>query len=186
MTVEAIHAATIQVLLAVGGARLTTTRVAARAGVSVGTLYQYYPNKQALLLAILEEHLRTVEQVFSRAIKELEGCDLPTIGAGLANAWLHAKTADLQASRAIYGVSMEFDVSGLIEQGTRRLQQTIARLLTTASDGAPGDVEERAFMLIALLGGSTRAVMELGATPLDLACLRRELPHACSRYLRED
>jgi len=43
--VEAIFEATIQVLLREGADRLTTTRVAARAGVSVGTLYQYYPNK---------------------------------------------------------------------------------------------------------------------------------------------
>jgi len=34
--------------------RLTTIRVAARAGTSVGTLYQYYPNKQALLFAVLQ------------------------------------------------------------------------------------------------------------------------------------
>jgi AcrR family transcriptional regulator len=55
-TVEAIVEATIQVLLAVGLDRLTTTRVAERAGVSVGTLYQYYPNKQSLLFALLKNH----------------------------------------------------------------------------------------------------------------------------------
>ena len=47
VTVEAISEATIQVLLRHGAERLTTTRVAQRAGVSVGTLYQYYPNKQS-------------------------------------------------------------------------------------------------------------------------------------------
>ena len=56
LTVEAIAETTIQVLLAVGLDRSTTTRVAERAGVSVGTLYQYYPNKQALLYAVLEVH----------------------------------------------------------------------------------------------------------------------------------
>jgi hypothetical protein len=45
VSVEAILNATIQVLIKVGKGRLTTTRVAARAGVSVGTLYQYFPNK---------------------------------------------------------------------------------------------------------------------------------------------
>ena len=54
MTVGAISQTTVQVLLAVGLDRLTTTRVAERAGVSVGTLYQYYPNRQALLYAVLK------------------------------------------------------------------------------------------------------------------------------------
>lgn len=54
VTVEAISEAAIQVLLSHGAERLTTTRVADRAGVSVGTLYQCYPNKQSLLFAVLE------------------------------------------------------------------------------------------------------------------------------------
>ena len=45
-TVTAIFEATIQVLLADGQARLTTTRVAERAGVPVGTLCPYFPHLQ--------------------------------------------------------------------------------------------------------------------------------------------
>src|SRR5438445_12755756 len=60
VTVEAICEATIQVLLSHGAERLTTTRVADRAGVSVGTMYQYYPNKQSLLYAVMAEHLDRV------------------------------------------------------------------------------------------------------------------------------
>ena len=56
-TVDAILSATTQVLLSEGQERLTTTRVAYRAGVSVGTLYQYFPNKQTLLRAVLERHV---------------------------------------------------------------------------------------------------------------------------------
>ena len=52
-TVDAIFKATIQVLLSDGERRLTTTRVAERAGVSVGTMYQYFPHKQALLYAVV-------------------------------------------------------------------------------------------------------------------------------------
>jgi AcrR family transcriptional regulator len=64
-TVEAISEATIQVLLTHGADRLTTSRVAERAGVSVGTLYQYYPNKRSLLFAVFEDHLDRV----SRAVE---------------------------------------------------------------------------------------------------------------------
>src|ERR1700745_3687298 len=65
VTVEAISEATIQVLLTHGAGRLTTTRVAERAGVSVGPLYQYNPNKRSLLLAVFEDHLKKV----SRAVE---------------------------------------------------------------------------------------------------------------------
>lgn len=49
-TREAIFQATAQILEAEGEARLTTNRIAEVAGVSIGSLYQYYPNKQAILI----------------------------------------------------------------------------------------------------------------------------------------
>ncbi|NIF24350.1 TetR family transcriptional regulator [Candidatus Pantoea multigeneris] len=50
--VEAILQAATQVLLQEGMPRFTTARVAERAGVSIGSLYQYFPNKAALLFAL--------------------------------------------------------------------------------------------------------------------------------------
>src|SRR5207248_3622284 len=65
-SVDAILEPTIQVLLNVGKERLTTTRVAFRVGVSVGTLYQYFPNKSALLQAALKRHLNEVTETVER------------------------------------------------------------------------------------------------------------------------
>ncbi|MBL8305381.1 MAG: TetR/AcrR family transcriptional regulator [Rubrivivax sp.] len=53
-TVDAILQATAQVLVKDGEAALTTNRIAERAGVSVGTLYQYFPDKQAVFRALLD------------------------------------------------------------------------------------------------------------------------------------
>lgn len=182
-TVDAIRTATVQVLLADGAARLTTTRVAARAGVSVGTMYQYYPHKQALLFAVVERKLEAVETAMLGAAEELTGCDLRAVAHGLADAWLNAKTADVEASRAIYGIAAGFDVATRILQGAERLRRAIERLLATAPDARFADVDGAAFMLAALLAGSTRTVLEHGASERDLACLRRELPRACHAYL---
>jgi AcrR family transcriptional regulator len=53
-TVDAIVEAAARILVEDGWARLTTNRVAERAGVSVGTLYQYFPDKEAIVETLVE------------------------------------------------------------------------------------------------------------------------------------
>ena len=55
-TMEALLRATAHILEKDGYDRLTTNRVAEKAGVSIGSLYQYFPNKDALVLAVGERH----------------------------------------------------------------------------------------------------------------------------------
>jgi AcrR family transcriptional regulator len=56
-TVEAIVEAAAQVFELHGYAAGTTNRIAERAGVSIGSLYQYFPNKDAILVALVHRHL---------------------------------------------------------------------------------------------------------------------------------
>ena len=182
-TVAIIRTATIQVLLNQGLAQLTTTRVAERAGVSVGTMYQYFPNKQALLFAIVEHRLGTIEQHMLGALSALEGAGLAVIAHGIVEAWLDVKLDDLDTSRVIYAVGAEFDLSELIARATERIRQAIANVLEQASDARFADCEGTAFMMAALVGGSVRAVLEQETTPDDVVRLRRELPIACHAYL---
>jgi len=56
--VAAILEAALQVLAKEGAQRFTTTRVAERAGVSVGSIYQYFPNKAAILFRLQSDEWR--------------------------------------------------------------------------------------------------------------------------------
>lgn len=56
--VGAILAAAAQVLAKEGAQRFTTARVAERAGVSIGSLYQYFPNKAAILFRLQSDEWR--------------------------------------------------------------------------------------------------------------------------------
>jgi AcrR family transcriptional regulator len=60
-TVEALLEAAAQVFERHGYAAGTTNRIAARAGVSIGSLYQYFPSKDAILLALVERHVAEAE-----------------------------------------------------------------------------------------------------------------------------
>lgn len=183
VTIEAIHVATIQVLLAEGVGRLTTTRVAARAGVSVGTMYQYYPHKQALLFALVERQFDLIETAMRDAVARLMGSDLRTIAYGLATAWLDAKMADRVASRAIYAIAAEFDLSELMSRAAQCMTHAFDDLLANAQGARFADRSSVAFMLAALLGGSVRVVMEAESSEENFARLRCELPQACYAYL---
>ena len=82
-TVETILAATARILIKLGFDGLTTNAVADQAGVSIGSLYQYFPNKQALVAALIERRLdeknanthselaRVAQQPFPQAVRTM-------------------------------------------------------------------------------------------------------------------
>jgi len=70
-TVDAILTAAAQVFATHGYAAGTTNRIAARAGVSIGSLYEYFPNKDALLVALLEAHIEEGEGLVREAATHL-------------------------------------------------------------------------------------------------------------------
>lgn len=76
-TVEAILTAAVEVFASRGYARTNTNYVAERAGVSVGSLYQYFPNKDAILTALVERHLDAVDVVIRAGLADLGDLGVP-------------------------------------------------------------------------------------------------------------
>ena len=70
-TVDVVLEAAAQVLERDGYAATTTDLIAERAGVSIGTLYQYFPNKDAILLALTQQHARAAQRVLEPLLREL-------------------------------------------------------------------------------------------------------------------
>jgi AcrR family transcriptional regulator len=182
-TLEAIHTATIQVLLAEGVGRLTTARVAERAGVSIGTMYQYYPHKQALLFAMIEQQLETVVTFMLAAAEHLRGKDVEAIAEGLALAWLDAKTPESEAFRTLYSLVAEFDLAPGMGRALEQMTELFSDLLAAAPDAHFTDRDTVAFTLAALIGGAVRMVLDTAPTPENLTRLRHELPRACRAYV---
>ncbi len=182
-TVEAIFEAAIQVLLAVGSARLTTTRVAARAGVSVGTLYQYYPNKQALLYAVLERHLEGIFAAVEQACRESCSKPLAQMSTALVDAFVTAKLQRTDVSKALYAVHADLDGARLVSRVHQRAERAIVAMLECVPGIQKDTLPFAARMLISTMAGTARHVLEAGASPAAKRDLREHLHLLCGAYL---
>lgn len=184
-TVEAIHEATIQVLLTEGPSRLTTTKVAERAGVAVGTMYQYFPQKQALIFAVVQRHLGLIAEAVEDACGRLQGQTIAVMSDGLAASYLAAKTHNIEASRALYAAASELEVPDIAGDMSRRIYAALRALLASSQDGRFDDLDTVTFILQQALSGTVRAVLEMegGPTPAALDMLDSQLPLLCHAYL---
>ncbi|QBG35440.1 TetR/AcrR family transcriptional regulator [Litorilituus sediminis] len=69
-TVNAIKEAATHILVAQGYEKFTTNKVAERAGVSIGSLYQYFPRKESLIAAIKEDHFAQLRDLMLAAYQQ--------------------------------------------------------------------------------------------------------------------
>jgi AcrR family transcriptional regulator len=89
-TVDAILTATARVLVRDGYDRASTNRVAETAGVSVGSLYQYFPTKEALVAALIDRHMTQMTSLLETNIDELRDAPLAVATRALVKLMLAA------------------------------------------------------------------------------------------------
>jgi AcrR family transcriptional regulator len=70
-TVDALVEATARILRREGFDRASTNRIAEQAGVSIGSLYQYFPSKEALVAAVIDRHHEELMQVVRGALAKV-------------------------------------------------------------------------------------------------------------------
>ena len=183
-TVEAIYDATIQVLLRDGAESMTTVHVARRAGVSVGTLYQYFPNKQALLFAVLERHmLRTIEAV-ERVCAANHHEPLEVRVDELVNRFIDAKLVDRDASVALYKIAAEAGGSQIVERTRKRYEVAMTAMLQTAQLPASADVRFMVHTIYLTMAGTLRGHLESHAPAKMTVKLREHLAKLIVAYCR--
>jgi AcrR family transcriptional regulator len=183
VTVEAISEATIQVLLSHGAERFTTTRVAERAGVSVGTLYQYYPNKQSLLFAVLEHHMNNVATRVEAACESACYKPLAEMIRDMVEAFVDAKMERADISAALYRVAADVGGPALIKRISQRSRKAMAATLQTAPDAKSPPDKFAIDIMLAAMAGAMRSLLEAGPTSDTVRKSREQLVLLCQSYM---
>jgi AcrR family transcriptional regulator len=101
-TVDAIVDATASVLVRDGYDALSTNKVAHEAGVSVGSLYQYFPGKEALVAAVMERHAsRMQDDIAERMRSAPAAATAEDVATELIRAMLAAQQAEPRLHRVL-------------------------------------------------------------------------------------
>jgi AcrR family transcriptional regulator len=183
-TVSAIFEATIQVLVSDGPRRLTTTRVAERAGVSIGSMYQYFPHKQALFYALNERYLvRLAERIETTCLAQ-HGAVLADMVEALVKTYWVAKTERPEVTRALYKSVAELDNEPLVTAFAKRVDTATEKMLLSSSDGSFTDLATVTLTLLSTVFGTVRSIFErdLPAAKGDAVC--EQLVVVCVAYLK--
>ncbi|WP_240655733.1 TetR/AcrR family transcriptional regulator [Paraburkholderia phosphatilytica] len=101
MTVDALIEATARVLVKDGFDKTSTNRIAERAGVSVGSLYQYFPGKEALVAAVAERHSQQLAQVVREALAQAGALPIDVAVRKLVTAAIDAHRIDPELHRVL-------------------------------------------------------------------------------------
>ncbi len=183
-TVEAILEATAQVLRRDGLEACTTSRIAKRAGVSVGTLYQYFPNKETVYDALIDQLLD--ERVATRAAMLGRDLDVTDVGAAISlliDDLMAVHLADPQLQHQLHRYEAASGLARLDRYQARMQGVVAAQLVRYAEHTRPLDPELGARILVhAVTGVIERMAREDPEMP-NRPDVRREVAALVAGYL---
>lgn len=184
VTVDAMLDAAVKLLKREGASSITTNRIAETAGVSIGSVYQYFPNKQAIFIALHERHIGQVDRVIQRRMIESEDATLEELIASLIDGMIEAHAADPELSELL-----QSEVPDRAD-GTRdfsvRLHQAFRSALAphTQEFGRKIDLDTRTFFVSNLVEALGHAIALRRSRGLSLSRAKTELLRAMMAYLQ--
>jgi AcrR family transcriptional regulator len=182
-THDAIVEAAARIIAKGGLASFTTNAVAEMAGVSIGTLYQYFPNKDALMVALIERSQREQVERIKMAASAIGDADLPTIVRVLVRAaQQHHRENSLLAS-AIDHEEARLPIAVLLDTYLAQSGEVLRTVMMKKFDTSSAIDMERAMRTIPALA---RAVGDAWAnlSPPQLEVAEEEAVRAVLGYLQ--
>ncbi|MFZ6654114.1 TetR/AcrR family transcriptional regulator [Undibacterium sp. TJN19] len=188
-TVQAILEAAIQVFEVHGYAAGTTSRIAQRAGVSIGSLYQYFPNKDEILFALAQQHLAEGLGLSARLLETLRQANLSLeatlreiVSSMIALHKINPGLHRLLYEEALLPVGLRLTV----KEAEVFLIQEVARCLSLRPDVSSTDSQLQAYFVVHTIEHFThKLVIDQPSAQFQKAG-EEEMVQMLLRYLRAD
>jgi AcrR family transcriptional regulator len=147
--VDAILAAAARVFARDGYGRATTNRIAETAGVSVGSLYQYFPSKNAIAVELLRRYRERLIERIAAKVGEMNEATFREVVHALVTALLHDDEIDDSLRRLLIERVLRTESRGAVPAFEDRIESLLVDALRAAKDKvAIDDYEICAFVLV--------------------------------------
>lgn len=182
--VAAILDAAVQVLAQEGAQRFTTARVAEKAGVSVGSLYQYFPNKAAILFRLQSDEWRQTTDLMRVILENVQRPPLERLRT-LVHAFLRSECDEAAMRVALNDAAPLYREAPEAQAARAAGQRTVELFMREAPPKATEAVRELAGVLITTtLSEVGRQFSEAARTPAEIEAYADAMADMFCAYLK--
>ena len=182
-TLEVVLEATARILQKEGPAALNTNYIAERAGISVGTLYQYFANKEAILVAMARREIANDAAAVIKAISEAaQGSDIDPVRLALRaliTAFGKRRVARRAAFEALFGEGLGNELATSVQKVAQLLGERSDRLLPARTRPV---TPTNLFIITRAVSGIMRAASQEESPLLGTPEFEDELVHLVQAY----
>jgi AcrR family transcriptional regulator len=185
--VRVLLTATARVLIKWGYDGASTNRIAQAAGVSVGSVYQYFPSKDALVAALIDGHVEQRMNLFRHSLAALNDPDLRSGVRAIIEAMLAAHSHDPQLHAVLSEQVPKVGRMKRMYEIDREAAQLIVEKLTGRRPRLhPKNLELAAFMIVHGVEGIIHAFLVDKPAQFESADVASELTSLVANYLAPD
>jgi AcrR family transcriptional regulator len=178
-TVEAVLDAVARILKREGCAAVTTNRVAEVAGVSIGSVYQYFPNKRAIFIALHERHVTTIDRMVEAKLLEHATSPLDM----LLRAMIEAHEGDPELYELLY-TEVPHKAEGTRDFAVRLHGAFRLAIAARASElGTPRDLDTVVFVVTHMVEALSHGAVLRRPAGMSLTTAKEEAVRAVLAYL---
>jgi AcrR family transcriptional regulator len=183
-TVEAVLDAVVRILKRDGIDGVTTNRIAEVAGVSIGSVYQYFPDKRAIFLALHDRHVDEIGRLIEARLVEHAESSLEDLVRALVEALIEAHASDPELHQLLTSeVPHGADGARALEVRLRGVFR-LAISSRSREPRAPRDLDRILFVLPHMVEALSHGAALRRPPGLSLAAAKEESVRAVLAYLR--
>jgi AcrR family transcriptional regulator len=184
--VAAILKAALQVLAKEGARRFTTTRVAERAGVSVGSLYQYFPNKAAILFRLQQDEWRRTTELLRRILEDGDKPPLARLRV-LAHAFIRSECEEADVRIALNDAAPLYRDAPETRAARQAAKQAMLRFIREVLPDTPPEALCRIHdLIVTTLSAAGKKFSEFPLAPAEIEARADALADMLCAYLRHE